>query len=869
MSVDAAPHRTVEDRGVAGVPFATSLAQHGERTALIDAHGQRLTYRELADRVAAMRARLGTTRRLVLVAAANDVDPIVAYLAALSGGHPVLLASAHDAAYREELIASYDPDVVIDEKFTERRVGTAHTLHPSLALLLSTSGSTGSPKLVRLSARNVQANAESIARYLEIEPTDRPITSLPMQYCYGLSVINSNLLRGAGLVLTDASVIEPEFWALFREHGCTSLHGVPYTFDLLDRADFAEMDLPSLRYVTQAGGKLAPERVREFARLGRRDGWRLFVMYGQTEATARMAYLPPEQAERHPDAIGVAIPGGDFELAFVSDGGDQGELIYRGPNVMLGYAEHPEDLAEGRTVTALATGDLARRTPDGLYVITGRASRFVKVYGLRIDLDRVERLCAEQGIVAHCTGEDERVLVAVSTDDDVAPVTDLVTAALGLPAASVRVGVVGEVPRLASGKVDYAALSASLAASDVQSEDPPPAAGVREIFASVLPHYTPGDIRDGDSFVTLGGDSLSYVRASVALEKLLGELPADWPSLPVAELERHRPRRRAFAVVETNIILRAIAIVLVVSGHVGLFHILGGAHLLLMLAGWSFARFVLGAGAAKGFLIASDARKEPFTTPRAILRSAARIAVPSVAWLAWRAAVTEDVGWANVLLVHNYLGTSPANGYWFVEVLVQTLLLLSLLFAIPAVRRFERRHPFLMPLVVLAVSLTGRLFVGDMAHFFDWALTTHAMLWFFALGWLVFRARTWPQQLVVVAAALVTVPGFFDDLAREGIVLVGLVLVLFVPRLRVPRVLVAPIGLIASASLYIYLTHYVLLPGMLAIASRLVVTAAGIALGVAVWFIVERGTATAVRLWRSKVTSGEQLGIESDVRAGG
>lgn len=870
MSVDAAPQRTEVDDGVLapGVPFAANLAHYGERTALIDAHGRRLTYRELADQVADMRARLGATRRLVLVAAANDIHPVVAYLAALADGHPVLLTSAQDAEYREELIASYDPDVVIDGEFSERRAGTAHTLHPELALLLSTSGSTGSPKLVRLSARNVQANAESIARYLEIEPTDRAITSLPMQYCYGLSVINSNLLRGAGLVLTDASVIEPEFWTLFREHGCTSLHGVPYTFDLLDRAGFADMDLPTLRYVTQAGGRLAPERVREFARLGRRAGWRLFVMYGQTEATARMAYLPPELAERHPDAIGVAIPDGDFELAPVpgtvagtamadvaADTTDQGELVYRGPNVMLGYAECPADLAEGRTVTALATGDLARRTPDGLYVVTGRATRFVKVCGLRIDLDRVERLCADHDITALCTGDDDRLLLAVSSARDVGLVTELVTSRLGLPAAAVRVGVLDETPRLAAGKVDYAAVAAAVAAaapSTGDEESAPATGGVREILAAVLPRYTPDDIRDDDSFVTLGGDSLSYVRASVALEKVLGELPAAWPSMPVGELERPRPRRGVLAVVETNILLRAVAIVLVVGSHVGLFHILGGAHLLLVLAGWSFARFCLGPRVAKDFAGTPDVATNPFAPSHAILRSAARIAIPSVAWLTWRALATEDVGWDNVALLNNYLGISSANGYWFVEVLVQTLLLLSVLFAIPAVRRFERSQPFLLPLAVLAVSLTGRLFISDMAHFFDWALATHTMLWFFALGWLAFRARTWPQQLVVVAAALLTIPGFFDNAVREGIVLVGLVLVLFLPRVRIPRVLVAPAGLIASASLYIYLTHYVLLPGMLAVASPLVVTASGIVLGIAVWFAVERGTAIGARLWRRR-----------------
>ena len=199
------------------------------------------------------------------------------------------------------VLRSYDPDVVIDaDGIHERRHGSAHRLHPDLALLLSTSGSTGSPKLVRLSRCNLVANATAIAEYLDIRQTDRAATTLPMSYCYGLSVIHSHLLRGAGLILTDRSVVDEEFWTLFRRHRGTSFAGVPYTFEMLERIGFDGIDLPDLRYVTQAGGRLSPERVRSFAALGERKGWQLFVMYGATEATARMAYLPPELAQSHP-----------------------------------------------------------------------------------------------------------------------------------------------------------------------------------------------------------------------------------------------------------------------------------------------------------------------------------------------------------------------------------------------------------------------------------------------------------------------------------------------------------------------------------------------------------------------------------------
>ncbi|MCX6462495.1 MAG: AMP-binding protein, partial [Pseudonocardiales bacterium] len=426
---------------VRAVPLAAAaLHRHGDALAVVTDAGSRLSYAELATRVAATGERLGERRRLVLLAAGNDVDTLVTYLAARAGGHPVLLAEPRAVG---ELARRYDPDVVAGPDaggwlLDERRPGTAHDLHPELALLLSTSGSTGSPKLVRLPGSAVTANAAAIAQYLEILPTDRAVTTLPLHYCYGLSVVNANLHAGAALVLTDRSVTDPGFWRTVRAARGTSLHGVPHTFALLDRVGFAGMDLPHLRYVTQAGGRLAPEAVRRYAELGAARGWRFVVMYGQTEATARMAYLPPERAADAPTAIGVPIPGGRLEID-APDATGTGELVYHGPNVMFGYAEHPADLARGREVHALRTGDLARRRDDGLVEIVGRRSRIVKPFGLRVDLERVERLLADEGCTAACTGSDDELVVAVTGDADPAAVAALVAERTALPPAAVRV----------------------------------------------------------------------------------------------------------------------------------------------------------------------------------------------------------------------------------------------------------------------------------------------------------------------------------------------------------------------------------------------------------------------------------------------
>ncbi|PNH81822.1 AMP-binding protein [Arthrobacter sp. AFG20] len=828
----------------ARVSFAADLAGHGDRPAILTDNFT-LTYRDLARRVDALALRLGSQRRLVALAAANDVGSLVAYLAALVGGHPLILLPEDKPAALESLVAAYDPDVVLrpakgETVFEERRPGTRHDLHPDLALLLSTSGSTGSPKLVRLSAANLQANAESIAEYLDIGPADRAATTLPMSYCYGLSVINSHLLRGAGLVLTDLSVVDPCFWELFRTGGATSFAAVPYTFELLERVGFAGMDLPCLRYVTQAGGRLAPERVQSYAELGRRKGWELFVMYGQTEATARMAYLPPALAAEHPGAIGVPVPGGAFRIEPVP-GLEHGELVYTGPNVMLGYAETPEDLGAGRTVHELRTGDLARKHPAGVYEVVGRRSRFVKIVGLRVDLGQVERILADLGVEAASAGTDQGLVVAVEGSHDTQLLAKVLAQGIGLPRAALELHAVEHLPRLATGKVDYPAVLA-LSEPGPSKPGPDPAAGpddVRRIFRDTLERP---DIGDGDTFVSLGGDSLSYVATSVRLEQLLGHLPPDWHVTPVRNLEQHAGKkpagkmRRFFAPLETSIVLRAVAIVLIVGTHVGLMKWPGMAHVLMAVAGYNFARFQL-----------SGERLPRF---RRQLTSVARVALPSMAFIGVAYLITDRYTLANVLLLNSVVGPEAVTTqwhFWFIEVLVYILLGMTALLAIPWADRAERRFPLLFPLAVTGVALLSRYDIVDpgIPH-------PSPTLWLFALGWAVARARTVIQRCAVSALPILTVPGyFFGDTHRELTLVGGILLLTWLPTIPLPRGLQRLAVLLASASLYAYLVHWLVYPLLEAISPALAV-AASLAAGVAYWALCTRVMGLLSRgSWRS------------------
>ena len=842
--------------------FATGLARHGDRSALVAGDGSRLTYAELSRRVAELADRLGEGRRLVLVAGGNTVDTVTTYLAGISAGHVVLLAGDRPEQL-PALLDAYDPDVVATDaggswSLADRRSGSVHDLHPDLALLLSTSGSTGSPKLVRLSHDNLQSNAESIAEVLGIRADDRAATTLPLHYSFGLSVLNSHLARGASLLVTDLSVVDPCFWRLFRDEGATTLAGVPHTFELLERVGFSSMELPRLRAVLQAGGRLGPQKVREYAALGRERGWDLFVMYGQTEATARMAVLPPDLALERPESIGRAIPGGSFRVEPLDDlaDGDVGELVYTGPNVMMGYARTPADLSAGPELDELHTGDLARRLPGGLYEVVGRTSRFAKIVGLRVDLDHLERLLEQRGVPARCADAGDAVVVATAARCDEAALGAELARSCRLPARSVQVVAGHELPLLPSGKPDYRAIAAlarpaTAPAPGTAAADSLPGQLVA-LYAELLGRP---DATAESSFVELGGDSLSYVEVSLRLEHLLGSLPGDWHLRPVAELatvaaaarvdpsasDRRRWRPwRAWREVETGIVLRAVAVLLILANHTHLADVPGGAHTLLLAAGWNFARFQL-------------TPRERSARVRGILRSATRVLVPSAVWIGGLVLVADGYSWHNPLMLNQVLGDhaqwSDQWHFWFIEVLLYFLVALAGLLAVPALDRAERRWPFGIALGLVGLGLLSRyaVVVPDAGPYRG--ATAYVLVWLFALGWAAQKASSTWQRLAVSALLVATVPGFWDDMpGREATIIVGGLLLLWAKGVRLPRWAGAAAGTVASASLYIYLTHFMIYPPLMGYSSPMAM-AACVVFGVAYWKAVLRVGQVAAPLW--------------------
>jgi acyl-CoA synthetase (AMP-forming)/AMP-acid ligase II len=802
-----------------------------------------LSHAELAARVADRARTWGPARRLVLVEGAHTLDSLVAYLAALQHGHVALVVPDGREAQREAMVTAYDPDIVCTAGARDdvRRPQSVHDLHPELALLLSTSGTTGSPKLVRLSRDNVASNAAAIADYLALTPADRAITALPLHYCYGLSVLHSHLVAGAGVVLTGLSVVDECFWDLFERAGATSLAGVPHTFDLLAASGFEARDLPSLRQVTQAGGRLDPDDVRRWSRVGRSRGWDLVVMYGATEATARMAYLPPDLAEDHPAAIGVPVPGGRLRLdESVDERPGVGELVYSGPNVMLGYAHTPADLALGRESSELRTGDLARQV-DGLFEVVGRRNRYGKVFGLRLDLEAVERrLRAEVDRHARVVATHRAVHVFLATGRRSAAARALAAGECGLPTHAVRVTVLPDVPMTSNGKTDYAALGRLAALEETAEEQATVGASelVDPVRADVVRVLGRPDATDDDSFVDLGGDSLSYVELATRLADHFPQgLPASWHTLPIRELERHRRAevaddgppaaalaRRRWLRLDTTVALRALAILFVVASHVDLVALEGGAHLLLALAGFNFARFQLSA--------AGDAR----TRLRHGLSGLAQLVVPSVLWVGAAALVLGSYDLTTTLFVRELVNSSEWDDQWqlwFLESLVWITVAALAITCVPALHRLERRTPFRFALAVLAVAAVARFAEVGLRAGPTQRYTTIVVAFFFVLGWTAARATTTRRRLLVTALATALTVGFFGQVHREVIVLGGFLLMLWVPHVRLPARLARAAGVLAGASLFIYLTHWQVYPALEDAGHQWLALGASLAVGIA------------------------------------
>lgn len=436
--------------------------------AVITDSGLRVTYRELKNKIKAAGRYFEKERRSVaVIVCQNTIGCLVCYLTCLhrrivpllvpetiTSQSLIHLCEKYEADYlcapKENMIVSGKRVITkIEDYFLYKEEHLSKSeINEKLALLLMTSGSTGNQKCVRISRANLISNTRAICEALAIQADDRAITSLPINYTYGLSVIQTHLYKGATILLTNKRIMDKAFWDFFDAEGGTTFAGVPFSYECIYKMRIWENYFKNVKVLTQAGGKLSEEMQKFFGKLAEEKGYHFYIMYGQTEATARMSYLPYENVRKKIGSAGIAIPGGSFTI-------QDEEIVYTGKNVCMGYAYERSNLKKGDVNGGkLHTGDRGY-LKDGYLYVTGRIGREVKLNGFRINLDDIENVLQKtlecQVACIECGG----YLIIYRTKEGVNDYIKNLQQYIPIPRKMVADVFVNELPYMENGKLDY------------------------------------------------------------------------------------------------------------------------------------------------------------------------------------------------------------------------------------------------------------------------------------------------------------------------------------------------------------------------------------------------------------------------------
>lgn len=842
--------------------FWSDLSGFGSRSALVFDDGLTISHEELDRMAERLRARMDPNWRLVAIEMGASAHAVAALMACLKSGIAAVLLPDGEVEL-SSVRRRFSPDAVFRQVgqrwcFREEMQRSDIPVHPDLAIVLVTSGSTGEGKAVRISRDALASNSGQIVRGLSLRPEDRALLTLPLHYAYGLSVLMSHLSLGASVYMPMRSILDAGFAEAMSIARPTNLPGVPFTFELLERAGLS--DLPSsMRFACVAGGRMDPDRVLDWnERMQARNG-RFYVMYGASEATARMSLIDVSVAPEAATSIGIPVDGGRFEVIDeagvpIIEAGVEGELRYYGPNVMMSYAERRDDLAVGQLLDSLMTGDIGFRREDGLYQIVGRKSRFSKICGIRLGHDALEAAMAKRQLPCAIMGDDTCITAfheRGKTDDYVAALACLT----GLGRRRLNAIRLDRIPRLPNGKVDY---------SSLRKIDQTPAkttSGVEAVFAD---SFYPHKLASTDSFARLAGDSLKHVEISLGLERCLKYLPDGWEKMTVGDLSRLQTGALAAAqTLPTDIVIRTIAILMVVTQHATLWPIPGGAAAMAVLLGHAMARFQLPPLVRQDF--------------RSFFRPLLRVLIPYYLILAGYILAWGQVPWTSVFLAGNFGIADPVRHtmipylYWFIEAFSQMLVLVAGLFLIPSVRRLGEKDPFRLGLCFLGGALALRFMtpllwdVGNRKLFtLPWIMPLAA------LGWCAAHAETARRRLLLLVTAFLVMPMFavqggnwIGSWVKYTLQFAAVAALMYAPGTAVPSWLRRPVLVIAHSSLHIYLFHR-FVPELLMLPLEQVLspnlfTAVAIGGGIALGIATARVQTVLVRILRRRTGTPEEV----------
>ncbi len=411
--------------------FKSTINMFSNSLLCVDENGNSYKYKNIFETLE-RKTKILIKRKLIFCLCDNNADSLMGYFLFLAEqAIPMMIKLDTSKEQLSNLLEKYSPAYVwvnkektIDHKnFKEidsfgdyRLLATGYKeykVHPSLGLLIGTSGSTGNTKFVRLSYRNIISNAFSIGEYLKIDNKENVITTLKPSYTFALSILHSHLIKGAKISITSKTMFERNFWNFLEDIQATSLSGVPYHYEILRKLKIHKFKIKSIKTMTQAGGRLDLETAEYFKKTCFEKNINFYIMYGQSEGTARLSYLDPKYLSLKLGSIGNAIPGGKFHIknpdnTIVKEFNKKGELVYSGSNVSMGYANSKDDLGKfDENNFILNTGDIAYQDEDGFYFIVGRLKRFIKLFGHRINLLDLEIWFEKYSIKCVCKGNDD------------------------------------------------------------------------------------------------------------------------------------------------------------------------------------------------------------------------------------------------------------------------------------------------------------------------------------------------------------------------------------------------------------------------------------------------------------------------------
>ena len=452
--------------------------------AIIDKEHSDLSYKQVLKESNKIKKKI-KIKSLILIISENTLGSLLAYIFCIINNHvAIIIDSKTNKKNILKVFKNYEPNYIFlskeiktifnkkcfekysffDQILLKNKINKKKKLNKNLSVLLSTSGSMGSIKFVKLSRNNLKINTDSIINYLKINNKDSAITNLPISYSYMISVINTHLEVGGSIIISKYSLIEKKFWKIFKNSKVTSFNGVPYTYEMLIRIGIKNIKINSLKYLTQAGGKLEKNKLKEIINFCKKNNIKFFSMYGQTEASPRISYLKPEFSEKKIGSIGKGLSGN--KIYIINDTGKkilkpyvEGEIICEGKNVFMGYSKNYNDLNRPNEKNyKLKTGDLGFFDKDGFFFITSRISRITKIFGNRIDLGDLESLMKQKGYKVVCLSDNKKIFIFIEKKYNKINLINTSSQITNLNISSFKLIKLKYFPRTSNNKVSYSEL---------------------------------------------------------------------------------------------------------------------------------------------------------------------------------------------------------------------------------------------------------------------------------------------------------------------------------------------------------------------------------------------------------------------------